>query len=246
MTNLLLILLICHVLGDYILQSNHLAMDKLNRYPSVCLHALIYSIPFILVMIYYITITTNLIDLGYPWMLLIIPVLHYIIDTLKYLITKYLYQNSIVLYFTDQVLHILTIVIMANILDFRELLPMLVLKNLTTNLSWVLVVLLLTKPANVTFRICTVNIKTNLDVKGIKEDEINTGAIIGSLERILMVILLALQQWATIGLIFTGKSITRYQKIRENETFADYFLIGSIYSVIAVIAVYYLFFGFPS
>ena len=37
------------------------------------------------------------------------------------------------------------------------------------------------------------------------------------------------------GLVFTAKSIARYNKISESPTFAEYYLIGSLFSILSVL-----------
>lgn len=61
------------------------------------------------------------------------------------------------------------------------------------------------------------------------------GATIGLLERIVMSICIIFNQFASIGLVFTAKSIARYNKISESPTFAEYYLIGSLFSILSVL-----------
>ena len=55
------------------------------------------------------------------------------------------------------------------------------------------------------------------------------GAAVGILERLIMGIFVLMGQFAAIGLIFTAKSVARYNKISENQSFAEYYLIGSLF-----------------
>lgn len=70
-------------------------------------------------------------------------------------------------------------------------------------------------------------------------DKIDTipgaGARIGLLERIIMGICILFGQFASIGLVFTAKSIARYNKISENPAFAEYYLIGSLFSILSAL-----------
>jgi hypothetical protein len=61
------------------------------------------------------------------------------------------------------------------------------------------------------------------------------GATIGLLERIVMSICIIFNQFASIGLVFTAKSIARYNKISESPAFAEYYLIGSLFSILSVL-----------
>jgi hypothetical protein len=64
----------------------------------------------------------------------------------------------------------------------------------------------------------------------------NAGLYIGWLERFLVLTALLLHAPATVGLILTAKSIARYPEF-ETESFAEYFLIGTLLSLaIALLA----------
>lgn len=69
------------------------------------------------------------------------------------------------------------------------------------------------------------------------EDELRAGRIIGVLERWLIVTLLLVSQYSLIGLVLTAKSIVRFPKFETVPTFAEYYLLGTLYSTfIALIA----------
>ena len=53
-------------------------------------------------------------------------------------------------------------------------------------------------------------------------------------------IFLILGQYAAIALVFTAKSIARYDMISKNQGFAEYYLIGSLFSMISVLVTYAL------
>ncbi|MDU0431269.1 hypothetical protein QVA60_12760, partial [Staphylococcus chromogenes] len=66
------------------------------------------------------------------------------------------------------------------------------------------------------------------------------GAMIGTLERIVIGICMVMGQYASIGLVFTAKSIARYNKISESPAFAEYYLIGSLFSILSVFLAYWI------
>ena len=68
------------------------------------------------------------------------------------------------------------------------------------------------------------------------------GATIGLLERIVMSICIIFNQFASIGLVFTAKSIARYNKISESPTFAEYYLIDHylVFSVLLLLDLFIL------
>ena len=55
-----------------------------------------------------------------------------------------------------------------------------------------------------------------------------------------MAIFLIWGQFAAIGLVFTAKSIARFDRISKDQGFAEYYLIGSLFSIISVLLLYAL------
>lgn len=60
------------------------------------------------------------------------------------------------------------------------------------------------------------------------------GRVIGILERFLILTLLLVGQWGVIGFILAAKSIARFDQLKE-QTFAEYYLIGTLLSVLFAI-----------
>ena len=91
MAKLLFILVVCHLIGDYCLQSDFIAKTKGQNWYHLFVHCILYIVPF------YITFGLNL-RLG------IIFVSHVIVDALK---ARY----HAISYLTDQVIHYAIILI---------------------------------------------------------------------------------------------------------------------------------------
>jgi hypothetical protein len=70
------------------------------------------------------------------------------------------------------------------------------------------------------------------EAEGVK----GAGAIIGFLERGLVLTFVLLNQYTAIGLILTAKSIARYKEL-DNRRFAEYFLIGTLSSMLFAILI---------
>jgi|GEM_PF-363178 len=66
---------------------------------------------------------------------------------------------------------------------------------------------------------------------------LNAGQAIGYLERIIVFVLILLQQYAAIAFVLTAKSLARYEKITSQKMTADYYLIGTLLSVVSVFVV---------
>ena len=89
--HMLLVLVFCHLVGDYVLQSNFLATTKGSNWYHLFVHCALYVLPFYI-----------LFDL--TWQLVITFAIHIIVDSLK---ARY----KVINYTTDQVLHYLTLLI---------------------------------------------------------------------------------------------------------------------------------------
>ena len=50
------------------------------------------------------------------------------------------------------------------------------------------------------------------------------------------------QQYSAVGLVLTAKSIARYDRISKDQSFAEYYLLGTLLSTICAAAVTLLFF----
>jgi hypothetical protein len=235
MANSFLYLLICHFIGDYYLQTSALSTRKRSEFEGLLFHSVFYMIPFLSILFlgtFYSRFDT-LFFLGVIWMT------HFLVDALKSSISRRFTnrQHEEISYLLDQVLHLLILYgISVSLFRFD-------LINLGSNIieiqRWVLYILLILKPANVTFRIVFARYQSN----DADDDSIRgAGTMIGSLERLLMALMIGLQQFSAIGLVLTAKSIARYDKISKRPAFAEYFLIGTLYSTIATVLLYILLF----
>ena len=81
-------LILCHLLGDYVLQIDFIAKTKGNNFYHLLVHCVLYCLPFYILF-------------GLVWQLIPLLLLHIIIDVLK---SKY----KLIPYWLDQVLHYLT------------------------------------------------------------------------------------------------------------------------------------------
>jgi len=87
MIELFIKLVLCHLVGDYVLQSNFLAQTKGKNWYHLFVHCALYCVPFYIVF-------------GLTWQLAVIFIAHIIIDPLKARYEKITYTQ-------DQILHYL-------------------------------------------------------------------------------------------------------------------------------------------
>lgn len=231
-------MLIGHLLGDFYFQSSKLAKNKIESNISVTKHAFLYSIALLLVS-WLIFSKTNYFYLS------IVCLSHFIIDFCKIRIHKLNIVSDIWLYFIDQLIHIVILFIYSyllsslDIINFNHWINRIENNNILTIetlISWILLLLVIIQPASLTIKILLNNFQpqetTSNDVKqGIP----NVGAFIGMLERILILLMLTINEYSSIGLVITAKSVVRYKKISEDPVFSEYYLLGTLLSTIIVI-----------
>ena len=247
-----LVFLISHLLGDFYFQSDKLAHMKVEKYKFLLLHSLLYLVVYV---------TFILPFWSFPLFLgaIILAASHYIIDSLKYILSKK-YGDHKALFFIDQLLHIACIFTASVYLTQAgyevKLLPLItnalspVIINYESILMWIGLILLLLKPANITIMQFTRKyrpMKTNSGSNDNVNEDISTGydnagALIGSLERLLIALLISVGQYAAIGLVLTAKSVARYNKIAEDKQFAEYYLLGTLTSTLYAILAYFVIF----
>lgn len=227
-----LLFLIAHVFADFYLQTAELADRKETEYRALIQHTLIYGFVF-LAFALFVGIARAHWNVVLAAGLLFI--LHAVADLLKFALTRFSVletQKALsLMYIADQAFHVGSIVAVMN--RFRYVLPV-----PEQALRWTLLILLIHKPANVTFKKLLSKYEV-IDAE--KPDTLpGAGALIGTLERVLSAIFIGLGQYASIGLIYTAKSIARFKKIEENPKFAEYYLIGTLYSILFVLVSYQL------
>lgn len=244
--DVLYLFLIGHVLGDFYLQPSELAINKNESFKILLKHSLIYFLSMICVSIPIFSFTIL------KWVC-IISVAHFIVDLLKYLFKKKVTIDDKIealLYCSDEIIHILLIICIAiaiyilsepvrYISCIQYLLSRLQI-NVIAILSWILILLIIIQPFSITIKKVVYRYKpsTNEEDGGLP----NAGALIGMLERSIILLMLSSGQYAAIGFVLTAKSIARYNKIAEEPKFSEYYLLGTLLSTTLVIVAYLLIF----
>ena len=104
----------------------------------------------------------------------------------------------------------------------------------TNWLSWGAKILLLHKPMNILIG----QILQGYKPVGVSQkEEKKAGRYIGTLERLIMVVLISLNQYSAVGLVLTAKSIARFDRISKDQSFAEYYLLGTLLSTICAILI---------
>ena len=235
--------LLIHMIGDYYLQTNTLAEEKNRSKKKLCQHGLIYLI----------ASCVCILPVFSPALLLaaiLFSISHFVIDLIKSAYIKrclnYDAEKERLLYLWDQFFHIVCIFAIAFIWSAQnfEFNAMPGIEDafktigipLGSFLLWVTALLFIWKPANITIKqmLCVHRPCEGED----KTEDRQTGGFIGLLERLIILILLSINQYSAIGLVLTAKSIARYNRIAEDQEFAEYYLLGTLLSTVIVIGGY--------
>ncbi|MCE5178361.1 MAG: DUF3307 domain-containing protein [Porphyromonadaceae bacterium] len=166
-----------------------------------------------------------------------IMIIHFTIDILKSFIERWLkrkkgdidkfYANHY-LFFTDQLLHVATIYGVVAIYWIKNPSIPAYLDVLTISQLLILTgTLVCMKPANVIIRNCLSSLNLYDQVENMN-DLNRAGRWIGTIERIMAMVLVMLQQYTAIGFIITAKSVLRYNESKTGKT--EYVLIGTLLS----------------
>ena len=218
------LLLFVHILGDFYFQSQTTARKKVKKLKWVSYHCIIYGvISFVLVKLLVPNFSYSLL-----WLFIIG---HAVIDITKYYIVKKYLKNNFYdkyVFIIDQIIEVYKYNAFINDVLVTMEIP------IESLLSLVLKLLLIHKPINIFIALIMNDYKPE-DKK--KDDTIKAGRMIGTVERIIMLFFLSIKQYSSVGLVLTAKSIARYNKIAEDQKFAEYYLLGTLLSTICVLVV---------
>ena len=216
---LIIMYLIAHFLSDFQLQSQETSDKKNSEMNYLIKHLLGVALPLVIISI----MIPSAVDIS-----LLVWLSHAVIDFSKTYLAKLLKLTQIKSFAIDQILHIICILGFVFLL-WKGQVPAF-LEN--SYLKVILFMVLITKPSNIAFKIFFERFQPRTQAK---LDTISgAGAMIGNLERIVIGICMVMGQFASVGLVFTAKSIARYDKISKNPVFAEYYLIGSLFSILSV------------
>lgn len=210
--NLLLLQLIAHLISDFFCQNEKVCTQKRQRgFRTWHLygHAVL---TFLIAWLFSFS-------LNYVVYALIIAISHLLIDGIKSFLRKWKY-----VFITDQIAHIAIIAVVVYFYNQRVgvCLPYYLPKT-----YWLLLILgglICMRPTNVLIQ--DVLNKFNLNSRDRNLEK--AGRVIGSLERLLTLILVLLGQYQAIGFIIAAKSILRFKDTATAKT--EYVLIGTLLS----------------
>ena len=215
---LFLALLLAHLVGDYLLQTDSLCITKRERRfrcGFLYVHAAIIAVLSLIAFW----------DFSFWLWALVIGVAHLIIDGIKACVRK----DSMWLFISDQILHIVIIAVVAFISVERcawtspESLADQTLKVEAVACA----AIVCWKPANILIRYILQYCR--MVVPEDNSSLFHAGKLIGTLERWLILVFLIIGRYEVIGFLIAAKSIVRFGEKDKDQT--EYFLAGTLLSI---------------
>jgi uncharacterized protein DUF3307 len=231
-----LALLLAHVLGDFVFQSNRMVLGKKKGIRSYVEHGAIHF----LILSACIAFFSGLPLASWkPWILFACYMLvHLFFDFGKQqLVKRATGGDSTSLFVLDQSAHLFSIVVISGLVSetpwraMQSSIPWTRMRDERV-LATLVVYTTAVFAAGYLIRYLTRSVAIQVQPPGGETNEQlrNAGLYIGWLERFLVLTAVAVQSPAMVGLILTGKSIARFTELKEAK-FAEYFLIGTFLSI---------------
>ncbi|WP_397446708.1 DUF3307 domain-containing protein [Polaribacter sp. R77954] len=228
-------ILLTHFLGDFTFQPHKWVKEKEKR--KIKSLPLYYHISVHLLLLL-IVLGFNIQNYGLGIFMIITS--HYIIDLIKLYIQKK--KTKRFLFFTDQILHILILVIIAHYY-YPFLISLDAILNKKTLLLLVAIVLLISVSSILIKLIIT---QWNPESKKENDDSLaKAGRYIGVLERLFVFTFIITNHWEGIGFLLAAKSVFRFGDLTSSKDrkLTEYILIGTLLSfgIAILIGVLYLY-----
>jgi hypothetical protein len=228
----LALLLLGHVLGDFVFQTDELARTK-HRVGPLLVHAGIVNVVHLLTFLPLLTTRTALVVGS-------IGVCHFLIDAVSARIRRRR-PSSASLFVGDQLAHLLVILVGWSLLGPATWTdaPVLTALGGMDQVPWAgLTIGAVYVTAFVFAHVGGNAIVTAVlpaEAPGSTEDELGVGSRIGTLERWIVLILGVAGRWEAVALVVGAKSIARFEELKQRP-FAEYFLVGTLSSLLVAIA----------
>jgi len=249
----LILLLLAHIIGDFYLQTENMAVKKNESKWWLLFHGGVYFLCTAVILFMGVAISRY-------WLFLILgtSLSHLLIDCLK----RYIPRKSFII---DQLIHITIIITLWSLwgecVTMRELSISIVQTVLnmfghspTTNILTILGLLIILKPVGILIEKGEIwdfdkdknklLDKTIIEIRTTpNESQKGAGKMIGYLERIIVFFLLINNQFGAIAFVLTAKSVMRFPEIGKSNnasSLVEFYIIGTLMSMTSVFIVAFL------
>lgn len=229
MLELLLKLILCHVLGDFVFQPDSWIQnrkEKVLKSKYLYFHIFLHSILIGVFLFKFI---------GTLWLgLFIIIFSHFWIDVFKIILEKRNYISQFSLFIVDQLLHLFVIVCMVNfyypfIFTIESFFTNKLIVLILISVACIFIAPILMRLFFI--RWYEIHLLTQ-EEKITSESLKNAGRIIGILERIFIILFININFYEGIGYLLAAKSIFRFGDLTnsKDKKMTEYILIGTLLS----------------
>ncbi len=234
--------LAAHIIGDFYLQNDSMAQKKKRHFSWLLAHSGIYTLVAVaaVIPVFSLPVVLYAVAMG---------LCHFLVDLIKMgVCRRWDKRNGSAdrfIFAIDQLLHIAILFTLSTVyisMNGDPLTPLsreIIVLGIsgTTLVKGAALALLAGKPVNVAF----IRMFSHFKPVGQQEQTCKkAGATIGFLERLTILVLFGAGQFAASGLILTAKSIVRYSKISEDKAFGEYYLLGTLFSVLSALIMFLL------
>ncbi len=222
---LILLQFLAHIMADYLFQPHHWSVKKSRK--------VLTKYHFYHGLIVFIFSWLLSLDPGFWKAALVLTTAHLLLDIIKSYAQTSLKQRKNDYFFSDQLIHLVIIIIVAWSYHYFYGIQFLVDVSIRT-IAVVTAFVFCLKPANILIK----HIFIAFSIESPEEMESNgngsveeksmpmAGKVIGVVERILVLTLILVGQFSAVGFLIAAKSILRFNEYRKNE----YILVGTLLS----------------
>lgn len=219
---LFLKLLTAHLLGDFVLQPKSWVKNKEKKKlksPKLYAHIAVHAV----VLLFLLQFNPQ-----YLGVFLVVILSHFGIDLAKVYLQKK--KNKRLLFFLDQVLHLLFLGIATYIFQPFTITLSAILSEHNLLLACCVIFVTFVSSIIISMLISRWNPEKNHETK--KHSLANAGKYIGFLERLLVFVFIAINQWSGVGFLLAAKSVFRFGDltVSKDRKLTEYVLIGTLLS----------------
>lgn len=239
------LLLLAHLLGDFYFQSHDMAIGKQDDPAVLRKHCRYYDFTLLGVG------AASGILLFHSFAVfaasLLAAAAHAAIDWLKFLCRKR-WKNFYLskwCFLADQALHLILLAVISGWFRASDTLFFFHWTVSSQDIRFLCLLILLGKPCNVALKRFNQKpeaLNQKSWARGEEDSDYPAGAAIGVLERLLTAIHFLLQAYSAIGVVLAAKTLTRYPRLQNDPDFCEYYLIGTLSSLLLAIGAALLFF----